>query len=87
MSASVGQIQKSYVSSVNFLDKREILNQVLDITNEESSFLDVMELSGRSVVTTMPQYHHFVNDELYVLATVTAVTSSPSTYNFIPSEP
>ena len=78
MSATIGQIQKSYVSSVNFLDKREILNQVLDITNEESSFLDIMELSGRSVVTSMPQYHHFVNDELYVLATVTAVTGSPA---------
>ena len=76
MSATIGQIQKNYVSSVNFLDKREILNQVLDITNEEASFLDVMELSGRSVVTSMPQYHHFVNDELYVLATVTAVTGS-----------
>ncbi len=79
MSATIGQIQKNYVSSVNFLDKREILNQVLDITNEEASFLDVMELSGRSVVTSMPQYHHFVNDELYVLATVTAVSGSGST--------
>jgi hypothetical protein len=76
MPATIGQIQKNYVSSVNFLDKREILNQVLDVTNEEASFLDVMELSGRSVVTSMPQYHHFINDELYVLATVTAVTGS-----------
>lgn len=79
MAGSIGQIQKSYVSSVSFLDKREILNKILDITNEESSFLDVMEYSGRSVVTTMPQYHNFVNDELYVVATATAVTGSPGT--------
>jgi hypothetical protein len=72
MPGSIGQIQKSYVSSVSFLDQREILNKVLDVTNEESSFLDIMELTGRSVVTSMPEYHHFVNDELYVLATVTS---------------
>lgn len=66
------QISKNYISSINFLDQREILNKVLDITNEESSFLDVMELTGRSVVTNVPQYHHFVNQELYVLGTVGA---------------
>jgi hypothetical protein len=77
--AAIGNIAKSYVSSVNFLDQREILNKVLDITNEESSFLDVMELTGRSNPTAVPTYHHFVNEELYVLATVTAVTGSGTT--------
>lgn len=72
MPGSIGGIQKSYVSSVSFLDQREILNKVLDITNEESSFIDVMELTGRSVVTGVPEYHHFVNEEQYVLATVTS---------------
>lgn len=76
--ASIGNLTKSYVSSINFLDQREILNKVLDITNEESSFLDVMELTNRSVITSVPEYHHFVNEELYVLATVTAVTGSAS---------
>ena len=68
----IGQINKSYVSSINFLDQREILNKVLDITNEESSFLDIMELTGRAEVTSVPEYHHFVNEELYVLATVSS---------------
>jgi len=72
MPGQIGGIQKSYVSSVSFLDQREILNKILDITNEESSFLDIMELTGRSVVSAVPEYHHFVNDELYVLATVTS---------------
>ena len=74
--ATIGAINKSYVSSINFLDQREILNKVLDITNEESSFLDVMELTGRSNPTSVPSYHHFVNEELYVLGTVSAVTGS-----------
>lgn len=72
MPGSIGGIQKSYVSSVAFLDQREILNKILDITNEDSSFIDIMELTGRSVETSVPEYNHFVNDELYVLGTVTS---------------
>lgn len=76
--ATIGQINKSYVSSINFLDQREILNKVLDITNEQASFLDVLELTGRSKPTSVPEYNHFVNEELYVLGTVSAVTGSAS---------
>jgi len=43
MAGVLGNINKSYVSSINFLDQREILNKVLDVTNEEISFLDIME--------------------------------------------
>lgn len=76
MPGTLGDINKRYVSSINFMDQREILNKILNITNEESSFLDVMELTGRSNPTSVPQYYHFVNEELYVLATVSAVTGS-----------
>jgi hypothetical protein len=76
--AAIGAINKSYVSSINFLDQREILNKVLDITNEESSFLDVMELTGRSNPTSVPSYHHFVNEELYVLGTVASGGATPA---------
>ena len=74
--ANIGNINKQYVSSINFLDQREILNKVLDITNEESSFLDIMELTNRSKVTSVPEYNHFVNEELYVLGTVSTVLTS-----------
>jgi hypothetical protein len=76
MAGVLGNINKSYVSSINFLDQREILNKVLDVTNEEMSFLDIMELTGRSKPTSVPFYNHFVNEELYVLGTVSAVTGS-----------
>jgi hypothetical protein len=77
--ATIGGLNKSYVSSINFLDQREILNKVLDITNEESSFLDIMELTGRSNPTAVPNYHHFVNEELYVLATVASGGTTAAT--------
>lgn len=78
MAGTIGMYDKKYVSSINFLDQREILNKVLDITNEEASFLDIMELTGRSNPTSVPTYHHFVNEELYVVGTVSAVTGSPA---------
>lgn len=76
MPGTLGNLNKSYVSSINFLDQREILNKVLDVTNEEMSFLDIMELTNRSNPTSVPVFHHFVNEELYVLGTVSAVTGS-----------
>lgn len=79
MPATLGGFDKKYVSSTAFLDKREILNKVLDITNEEASFLDIMELTGRSNVTVVPTYHHFVNEELYVVATVAASPAASGT--------
>lgn len=52
------------------LDNREILNKVLNITNEDTTFLDIVELTKRAIPTSQPEYHHFVNEELYTLATV-----------------
>ncbi|CAN0296003.1 unnamed protein product, partial [Ectocarpus fasciculatus] len=69
------KVNKQYVSSIEFLDQREILNKVLDITNEESTFLDILELMGRSSVTHQPDYHQFVNEELYGIGEVASVTS------------
>lgn len=79
MPGTIGAITKQYVSSIEFLDQREILNKVLDITNEQASFLDVLELTGRSKPTSVPEYHHFVNEELYVTGAVSAVTGSGTT--------
>jgi hypothetical protein len=78
MPVSVGAVNKQYVSSTAFLDQREILNKILDITNEEMSFLDVMELTGRSSATSVPVYRHFVNEELYALATVQTAIATPA---------
>lgn len=72
MAISHGTLLKSYVSSVDFLDQREILNQLLDVTNEQYSFIDIMEMMGKSEVTDTVTYHHFVNEEIYATLTVDA---------------
>ncbi len=67
---SYGTYNKNYISSQEFLDKREMLEGALNITREEESFLDVMELMGRMEATPVPSYHHHVNAELYGTATI-----------------
>jgi len=47
MALTFGSLDKQYVSTINFLDQREILNSLFDITNEKDSFLDVMNMMGR----------------------------------------
>ena len=67
---------KNFISSIHFLDKREILSQVLDVTNEDPSFLDVMEGMRRSVPTSSAIYHNYVNEKIYNKLTLVAGTSS-----------
>lgn len=73
---SFGTYTKQYVSTVNFLDRREIYQHVLDITREKTSFVDLMELMGRSVPTDMPTYHNHWNQELFDNVTATAVSDT-----------
>ena len=60
----------NYISSLSFLQHsfvqgREILSSVLDVQNEEDSFLDVMQALGKLKPTSQPVYHAFVNEALY----------------------
>lgn len=62
----------------NLVDRREILNKVLNITNEDLSFLELLEFMNRSEATAQPEYHNFINEELSVNITATTVTTSAS---------
>lgn len=60
----------NYISSLSFLQHsfvqgREILSSVLDVQNEEDSFLDVMQALGKLKPCSQPVYHAFVNEALY----------------------
>lgn len=73
-----GTTNKVYVSTLmvpNLVDRRDILTQVLDVKSEPS-FVEFMELIGRSVPTVSPEYHNIINEELSVNITVTAVDDS-----------
>jgi hypothetical protein len=72
----LGTVNKEYVSSINFLDQREILEQVLDMTSEDRTILDILELTGRMVQTDMPTYSHFANDYIFVAGHISAVSAT-----------
>ena len=69
MATSAGAINRTYLSSVSFLDQREILKNVLDVAESES-FLDVLDVMGRAVPTATIAYDNFVNNSLYAKATL-----------------
>lgn len=77
MGLSKGIGSKTYVSSIAFLDQREIMKDVIDLY-EESTFLDILELTGRQKAVSQPQYHWFENDWLYSTATAAASASGAS---------
>lgn len=65
MATVIGVNTKEYISSLNFMDKRDYLNQVLDITNESNTLVDVLELTGRVKTTDVPEYTHLENSYLF----------------------
>jgi hypothetical protein len=73
MALLTGTTNKTYISSINFLDKRDILESVFDVTGEESTIIDIMETCGQFKVTDVPTFDHFENNYLYeagVIATI-----------------
>ncbi|NBW20180.1 MAG: hypothetical protein EBR82_70645, partial [Caulobacteraceae bacterium] len=76
-----GTTTKNYVSTLmvpNLVDRREILNKVLNVTNEDLSFLEMLELMQRSEPSAQVEYHNLINEELSVNVTVTAISTSGS---------
>lgn len=84
---NTGTVNKKYVSALTLqssggaIDVRQIMKPLLNITNEELSFLDVMELQGRKEVTATPTYHSGANVELFqtetISSSITVTTASP----------
>jgi hypothetical protein len=81
MSFAQGTVNKSFVSAVDFLDRREIFEKLVDITNEKASFALMMMWMGRYVKTDMTNYHNFVNTELFAVETISDAAVTVHTAN------
>lgn len=75
---SVGSYNSQYVQAMPYVHDRDILRDVLDVTREQLSFMEMMDLMGRTVETKTPQYHHHTNTERFsnIVAAVATDTSS-----------
>lgn len=76
MSLIIGSTTKNYISSINFLDKRDILEEVLDVTGEDATIVDIMELTGRFKVTDVPAFDHFENEYLYSSGVIVSIDAT-----------
>ena len=69
MATAAGKVNSAYISTIPFLEQRDILKDVVDV-NAPASFLDLMDEMGRAVPTAVKKFDHYVNDTLYKAALV-----------------
>lgn len=77
MASSQGTMNKQFVSAISFLDQREIDPNLYDVARDRA-LTDIMKLVDRRkpIETGQPNYHNFVNNNVYETGTVSAVTTT-----------
>lgn len=75
MPVTQGTVIKSFVSAIDFLDQRDIDPNIYD-QSRDRAFTDIMKIVNRYKPCTMYNYHNFVNNDVYEVGTISAVTST-----------
>lgn len=75
MVVTQGTVIKSFVSAVDFLDQRDIDPNIYD-QSRDKAFTDIMKIVNRYKPATMFYFHNFVNNDVYEVGTISAVTST-----------
>ena len=78
MPVSTGNMVKSFVSAIDFLDQRDIDPNIYD-QSRDRAFTDIMKIVNRTKPAKMFFYNNFVNQDVYEVATVASVTSGSGT--------
>lgn len=75
MAVTQGVMIKSFVSAIDFLDQRDIDPNIYD-QSRDRAFTDIMKIVNRYKPCTMFFYNNFVNQDVYEVATISAVTTT-----------
>lgn len=75
MAVTQGIMTKSFVSAIDFLDQRDIDPNIYD-QSRDRAFTDIMKIVNRYKPAKMFNYHNFVNNDVYEVGTISAVTST-----------
>lgn len=75
MPVTQGAMNKSFVSAIDFLDQRDIDPNIYD-QSRDRAFTDIMKVVNRTKPATMFNYHNFVNNDVWEVGTISAVTST-----------
>lgn len=78
MAVTQGAVNKSFVSAIDFLDQRDIDPNIYD-QSQDRAFTDIMKVVNRTKPATMFNYHNFVNNDVWEVGTISAVTSGTGT--------
>src|SRR5688572_18755953 len=68
-----GRVDKAYISTIDLLDERELLHEVLDVTGEDAGLVDIFEITGRMVQSDQVKYNAKTNDYIFRSATINAI--------------
>lgn len=75
MAVTQGTVNKPFVSAIDFLDQRDIDPNIYD-QSRDRDFVDIMKIVNRTKPATMFNYHNFVNNDVYEVGTISAVTTT-----------
>lgn len=75
MAVTQGTVIKSYVSAIDFLDQRDIAPNIYD-QSRDRAFTDIMKIVNRYKPATMFNYHNFVNQDVYEVGEISAVSTT-----------
>jgi hypothetical protein len=75
MPVTTGVMIKSYVSAIDFLDQRDIDPNIYD-QSRDKAFTDIMKMVNRYKPATMFNYHNFVNNDVYEVGNISAITTN-----------
>lgn len=75
MPVTQGTVIKSFVSAIDFLDQRDIDPNIYD-QSRDRAFTDIMKIVNRYKPATMFFYNNFVNQDVYEVAKVSAVSTN-----------
>ena len=73
MALLTGITDKTYISSTSFLDEREIWPYVLNVTNEDATIYDILDLTGKMSETSQPTYSAWFNNYLFKKGVISAI--------------
>lgn len=73
MALLTGITDKTYISSTSFLDERDIWPYVLNVTNEDATIYDILDLTGKMSETSQPTYSAWVNNYLFKKGVISAI--------------
>lgn len=78
MAYSQGALNKQFISAIQFLDQRDINPNLIDVARDKY-FVNIMKLIGRTKETKVPNYNHFINNDVFANSTVSSVSSGYGT--------